>query len=274
MENKINPRYYHFALIGYCLLIFILSSLPGDELPKIDIEFSDKYIHIIVFAVLCLLFFYSLKNQSKYAKLKKFAPEYSVLFTALYGITDELHQYFVPNRSCEIYDWLADLTGAILIYIIMKTYHHKRKAVTALVFMLAVISGSCGSSIDKKNNYMINVTAEEAWLNLMPGIDETSNKFGFSIDVKMENFGDNTGLAVKDLVIYLNNDTLKNKTFESQITKDGRNVMIKVFQLNSERYLDTSKPLPEEAQFSFRIYKGSNQIKKLKTSKLTIHKVY
>ena len=33
---------------------------------------------------------------------------------ALYGVLDEFHQYFVPGRSVEFYDALADATGGLL----------------------------------------------------------------------------------------------------------------------------------------------------------------
>ena len=31
--------------------------------------------------------------------------------SVLYGITDELHQYFVPGRDCSIFDLTADAIG-------------------------------------------------------------------------------------------------------------------------------------------------------------------
>lgn len=31
-----------------------------------------------------------------------------------YGISDELHQSFVPGRDCNVWDWLADTLGAII----------------------------------------------------------------------------------------------------------------------------------------------------------------
>jgi VanZ family protein len=32
---------------------------------------------------------------------------------SVYGITDEVHQYFVPGRDCNIWDWIADAAGAV-----------------------------------------------------------------------------------------------------------------------------------------------------------------
>lgn len=36
------------------------------------------------------------------------------VFSAAYGVLDEYHQSFVPGRSVEFYDFLADCGGALL----------------------------------------------------------------------------------------------------------------------------------------------------------------
>jgi VanZ family protein/UDP-2,3-diacylglucosamine pyrophosphatase LpxH len=36
------------------------------------------------------------------------------LLVGLFGLSDEIHQAFVPGRDCSLGDWLADLTGAVL----------------------------------------------------------------------------------------------------------------------------------------------------------------
>jgi VanZ family protein len=38
----------------------------------------------------------------------------TALAASLYGIIDETHQYFVPGRDCNVWDWLADTLGAFL----------------------------------------------------------------------------------------------------------------------------------------------------------------
>lgn len=35
---------------------------------------------------------------------------------AIYGMTDELHQMFVPGRSPDVLDWLADVFGLFVGY--------------------------------------------------------------------------------------------------------------------------------------------------------------
>ena len=38
----------------------------------------------------------------------------AVILCVLYALTDELHQYFVPGRSCELLDILLDSTSSFL----------------------------------------------------------------------------------------------------------------------------------------------------------------
>ena len=40
-----------------------------------------------------------------------------ILLGALYGLTDEWHQSFVPGREVSALDWLADLCGVTLGYL-------------------------------------------------------------------------------------------------------------------------------------------------------------
>lgn len=38
----------------------------------------------------------------------------AIACASLFGVTDELHQYFVPGRMCDPLDWLVDTLGASL----------------------------------------------------------------------------------------------------------------------------------------------------------------
>lgn len=38
----------------------------------------------------------------------------AVCIASAYGVTDELHQIFVPTRSCDPMDWLVDTVAALL----------------------------------------------------------------------------------------------------------------------------------------------------------------
>jgi VanZ family protein len=54
----------------------------------------------------------------------------TALLGSLYGVIDEVHQYFVPGRDCNVWDWLADTIGAILgagAILLIRMYLLKRK---------------------------------------------------------------------------------------------------------------------------------------------------
>ncbi len=89
----------------YCFLIFYLSSRPGIGTSH------DKTAHFIVYGVLGFLF-------ARAFRIHLYKMRWVLLFAflsaSLYGASDELHQYFVPGRQCDVYDWLADTIGAFL----------------------------------------------------------------------------------------------------------------------------------------------------------------
>ncbi|MCB9247515.1 MAG: VanZ family protein [Ignavibacteriales bacterium] len=47
---------------------------------------------------------------------------YTFIICTAYGLIDEIHQIFVPNRSAEFLDWVADLSGAILGVLIVRFF--------------------------------------------------------------------------------------------------------------------------------------------------------
>jgi len=38
---------------------------------------------------------------------------FAIAFGAIYGLSDEIHQKYVPGRSCDRRDWVADFLGAV-----------------------------------------------------------------------------------------------------------------------------------------------------------------
>ena len=62
--------------------------------------------HFAEFAVLGLLLFLCLKGVRHIVSIAWFIG-------ILYAITDEIHQYFVPDRACEIADVIIDSMGVI-----------------------------------------------------------------------------------------------------------------------------------------------------------------
>ncbi len=100
---------YWFLTFGYMGLIFYLSSINSIKLPRLDIGF-DKVVHLIAYMPLAFLFFLAIHTSGgrKYVFLTAF------LLAGLYGISDEIHQSFVPGRDASIGDVIADCLGGII----------------------------------------------------------------------------------------------------------------------------------------------------------------
>ncbi len=103
--------YYWLPVFIYCLLIFLQSSYPSLETVP-AVPHMDKFLHFVVYGILGILFFraYSTLRIKNNVNLTIII---SILSSGLYGISDELHQYFVPYREAELMDALANLLGSI-----------------------------------------------------------------------------------------------------------------------------------------------------------------
>lgn len=107
--------------ILWALVIFILCSIPGDDLPKtslITIPYFDKIVHFGMFFVMGIFLFAELSYQTK---LKRIPIILVVLFliAAYGGIIEYLQQNFFIHRSGDYWDLFADVTGglfSVLLY--------------------------------------------------------------------------------------------------------------------------------------------------------------
>jgi len=77
----------------------------------------DKLLHILAYALLGALFIRAFKTTQIKHHLK-LVLILSILLSSLYGVSDEIHQYFVPYRNADLMDILADMLGSIIgVYI-------------------------------------------------------------------------------------------------------------------------------------------------------------
>ncbi len=117
MSGRKKFIYYWLPVLLYCLLIFIQSSYPSPEnIPSLP--YIDKLIHFAVYAILGILFFRAFRTQ-RFKENINMVIMLSILSSSLYGMSDEVHQYFVPHRDADIMDFLADVMGSICgVYVI------------------------------------------------------------------------------------------------------------------------------------------------------------
>jgi len=113
---------YHFPFFLWLAIIFIQSSFPAPQLPEIEIIGFDKLGHVGIYGLLAALCYVSIIHQDRFKILLEYPLIFAFLISALYGVSDEFHQYFVPNRDSELYDWLADVLGALLMVLLIRFY--------------------------------------------------------------------------------------------------------------------------------------------------------
>jgi len=108
--------WYWMPVALYAGAIFYLSAQPHPEeqLPSFLLkEVSDKVLHLLEYSVLGALCYRAFRwglNGQVAAR----ALIIAIVAASLYGLTDEVHQLFVPFRESSWLDWLADTIGAAI----------------------------------------------------------------------------------------------------------------------------------------------------------------
>jgi len=107
--NLIRPLHLWGPVLIQMTVIFIASSIS--DVPPLPGGMSDTSGHSIGYAILGALLLRALAGGRMRGVTWRTALATVVLAT-LYGVSDEFHQSFVPNRTPDVYDVLADATGA------------------------------------------------------------------------------------------------------------------------------------------------------------------
>ena len=105
----------------YMAGIFVASAQPSVRLPRMD--HSDKVLHFAAYAGLGGLLAY---GGARMGALPLIA------IGSLYGASDEVHQGFVPGRTPDLMDWVADTLGAIAGVLAVHRYFSRRRARAAV----------------------------------------------------------------------------------------------------------------------------------------------
>lgn len=102
----------------YAAIIFYISSLQFRTLPPLlsIIEVIDPrrvILHIIEYSGLGYLLYRALTNSDRQI-LYENALLFAVVMGLSYGITDEIHQHFVPTRELSLIDMLSNGLGSMI----------------------------------------------------------------------------------------------------------------------------------------------------------------
>ena len=72
-----------------------------------------KSVHALEYAILAILCYRALLHASEPA-LADYAAILAIVGAILFGVSDELHQYFVPLREADPWDLVANGAGSLM----------------------------------------------------------------------------------------------------------------------------------------------------------------
>ena len=109
-----KPGWWWTALAVHSAIIFTLSSIVfDDDTPGVKVPGFDKLAHIATYAVWAGFFLVAFGRTARSLGFA-WVGGWSVVATLAYGVTDEVHQSFVPGRISDPLDLIADTVGGLI----------------------------------------------------------------------------------------------------------------------------------------------------------------
>ncbi|GEM_PF-1541229 len=90
--------------------ILLTSSIPSP--PTVPVKNLDKLWHFLVYFLFSFFIWRSFSEENN-PSFKRFPHLWVLLSGAGFSLLDEFHQEFIPGRSMDFFDWLADLGGIV-----------------------------------------------------------------------------------------------------------------------------------------------------------------
>lgn len=120
---------YQFPVILWGIVILIVSSIPRLVQPFPSITFADKLAHTAEYGIFAYLMsralFFTTTFQFRLVRVLLL----TFIFCAIFGAGDEIHQLFIPGRTESISDFIADLTGSILVLIVFYLRYNRQNVI-------------------------------------------------------------------------------------------------------------------------------------------------
>ncbi len=116
--------FFWIILIIYSLVIFVFSSRPEVRVEQFFYG-QDKVIHFLTYGIHAFLCLAALSD--KILILKLFHYFLALAFSVLYGMFNEIYQYFIPEREFSFGDILANSLGIITFLILVYIFQNKKR---------------------------------------------------------------------------------------------------------------------------------------------------
>jgi len=121
-----RAAWYALLTMVYCLAIFAISSIarPPDALKWIGKH--DLAAHAVLYAGLGWLVGMTVRAGAIRLRTWQYwiVP---IAFVALYGATDEFHEWLVPGRDCALTDWVADVVAGVAVQLVFPLHARWRR---------------------------------------------------------------------------------------------------------------------------------------------------
>ena len=120
--------FYRYNFFGFLwsAIIFVLSVVPGKDLPKTDIIDFDFLCHVFFYMVLVFLFIIGFIKQYDYRFVRYHPVVLAFSGCMFYGILIEIIQhFFCDGRFFDFKDILANFIGAIFGVTLFKVIYYK-----------------------------------------------------------------------------------------------------------------------------------------------------
>ncbi len=118
-----KPRHYLILSLVWLAVIWVLSSLPAEEIPEVNIFGVDKIAHFGVYLIWGALTHIYLYKKGLNKKLRNVL----VLLMFFLAALDEYHQRWIPGRDVSVYDLFANWAGLIASFLVLIPLKRWRK---------------------------------------------------------------------------------------------------------------------------------------------------
>lgn len=137
-ESNQIIKFLYFALpiVVWMLVIFTFSSKPTGVASTVDWQdFAiKKFAHVVIYGVLSIFVY---RGQRAYGVSRRTSFLVAVLFSVIYGMTDEYHQSFIAGRTPKVRDVGFDTIGATLS--LLTLWYTSRKMPKKLLSLAAAL---------------------------------------------------------------------------------------------------------------------------------------
>ena len=120
----------HIPWIVWGLLIIVLVSIPGDDLPELSKSFDwlkpDKLTHVLLLLVFVILFLRGFDHHYANHNIRKNLYFYALLAGILLsGGTEILQHFCIPGRTATLKDFLFNTLGCVIGWLVYTFWRKK-----------------------------------------------------------------------------------------------------------------------------------------------------